>query len=195
MSVEDGQFIRRRAEHALTPEQIEHRKLRAVETRANTVKRPMRNRAIVELRTAGLTYAEIAQQITNLGQYGKCSEMTVMKVLQKELEKLADQNRDDVDKLRAIDLHRIDQALRVLWPKVREGNLKAMREWRAFIDQRARLLGTYAAQKHEVKGQIDHVLDSSAKEEIARLEEAFLAAGSFDGTAEEEPPDVQLLEP
>ena len=133
----------------------------------------------------GMKPGEIAEQLTNLGDYGKVTEYVVKRTLRVEMEKLAEENRQDLVHLRALDLHRIDQALKVLWPKVRDGNLKAMREWRAFIDQRARLLGTYAVTKHEVHGVVEHMLDPSARDEIARLEAAFLAAGSFDGEAEE----------
>lgn len=175
-----------------TGDRADHRKRMGVESRSGPIKRVRRNRMIVELRSAGLTFAEIAEQITAQGY--PLSGNAAEKVVRKEMEKLADENREDVSKLRALDLYRIDQALKVLWPKVREGNLKAMREYRAFIDQRSRLLGTYAAQKHEVQGQVDHILDPSAREEIERLERAFLAASSFDPPDEDPVIDADIVE-
>jgi hypothetical protein len=88
------------------------------------------------------------------------------------------------EQVRQLDLTRIDQAIQVLWPLVRAGNLKAMKEYRAFIDQRARLLGTYAAQKTEVEATVNHRIDPADREEIARLEEAFVTASR--------PADAQL---
>lgn len=138
---------------------------------------------VLDLRAAGLSEQEIADQMTANGE--KITKQGVSKVIRNAMQQMREADQRDVDEIRQLDLYRIDQALKVLWPKVKEGNLKAMREYRAFIDQRSRLLGTYAAVKHEVGGQIDHLLQANEREEIARLEEAF-ASSSADFTLDEE---------
>lgn len=131
-----------------------------------------RRRIVLDLKAAGLSNREIREQMVRMGY--TISERTVRNTVTDSLRLLIEEDHQKIEEMRALDLHRIDQAIKVLWPKVREGNLKAMREYRAFIDQRARLLGTNAAQKHEIKGEINHVISVEDKEEIRRLEEAFL---------------------
>ncbi len=145
-----------------------------------------RKRIILDLRSAGLTYEQVAEQSTQMGYKVTANKARV--IVEKALHEMARDDQKNVEQIRQLDLRRIDEAIKILWPKVREGNLKAMREYRAFIDQRSRLLGTYAAQKHEVHGQIDHVIDAGDHAEIARLEEAFLTA------AEGDIPDAEVVE-
>jgi hypothetical protein len=141
-----------------------------------------RRRICLELRAAGLTEEAIAKEMTSRGH--TMTRTRVHRTLVSALERLARDESYAAEQVRQLDLTRIDQAIQVLWPLVRAGNLKAMREYRAFIDQRARLLGTYAAQKTEVEATVNHRIDPADREEIARLEEAFVTASR--------PADAQL---
>lgn len=147
----------------------------------------IKRRMVLDLRAAGLDENQISEQMTALGY--KMSQQAVSKMLRRALENMARENQKDVELLREEELYRVNAALQVLWPKVKAGNLKAMREWRAFIDQRARLLGTYAAQQHKVETTVNHRIDPDDKAEIARLEEAFLTAAP-----ELDLPDADVIE-
>lgn len=169
----------------------ERKMTKAEQTRAGQVKRARRRRMVLDLRAAGLTHEAVAEQMTAMGE--KITRVGVTRMLGRLLAEMAELDQADLREVRQLEIYRIDQALQVLWPKVKDGNLKAMREYRAFIDQRARLMGTYAAQKHEVQGNINHVLDVSDREEIKRLEEAFLTGHAEEITDDDL--DVKMLEP
>lgn len=144
--------------------------------RSGPVQRAERRRMILDLRAAGLTEEAIAGEMTKRGH--RISQQGVHKILTNAMQNMAKHDQDDIRQIRQMDLYRLDQMLMVLWPDARAGNIKAIREIRQLLDQRARLLGTYAATKHEIRGQIEGVLSEEEREEIRRLEEAFKAASA-----------------
>lgn len=145
-------------------------------TRGQPVQRAVKRRVALELRAAGLTYEQVAEQMKQMGY--RTSTNGVRKVIEGALSSMAEHDQQNVQQIRQMDLHRLDQLMAVLWPKVKVGDVKAIREYRQIIDQRARLLGTYAPTKHEIHGKIEGVLSEEDREEIKRLEEAFLASGA-----------------
>lgn len=142
-----------------------------------------KRRLILELRVAGLSEREIVADMRERG-YERIGRAYVHQALHDALDRLAKDESLAAEQLRELDLIRVDECIRVLHPLAKAGNFKAMKEYRAFIDQRARLLGTYAAQKTEVEATVNHRIDASDREEIARLEEAFVTASR--------PADAQL---
>jgi hypothetical protein len=150
---------------------------------------------VLDLRAAGLTYEDIAEQMTRMGE--KITTRGARQVAHHALNNMREETQVEVDLLREMELHRIDLAMKTLVPKVQEGNLKAMREYRAFIDQRARLLGLYAPTKHEVSGSVNHVLNPEEREEVARLEAAFVNSTAddddFPALGPGDLPDVEVV--
>lgn len=146
--------------------------------RSGPVKAARRRRMVLDLRAAGLTHADISEQMTRAGE--PITPHGVASTLRRALNKMAEETSEAAETAREMELHRINLALQVLVPKVRDGNLKAMREYRAFIDQRAKLLGLYAPTKHEHSGQVNHTLSTDEREEVLRLEEAFVTSTAED---------------
>lgn len=165
------------------PEHVRH--LRAVgETelverkesiKGNPVKSAQKRRYALELRAAGLTYEQIAEQLTSMGM--RTTEKAVQGIIDRALDKYVQIDQKNADRVRQLELSRLDQVMAILWPKVRGGDIKAIKEYRGCIDQRARLIGTYAAVKHEFHGKIEGLVGEDEREEIEREHEAFLASG------------------
>jgi hypothetical protein len=165
------------------PEHVRH--LRAVgeaevvgrkpNVRSNPIKAAQKRRTALELRAAGLSYEQIAEQMTSMGM--KMSERGVQSLITRTLDKMVQVDQKNADQVRQLELARLDQLMAILWPKVRSGDIKAIKEYRGCIDQRARLIGTYAAVKHEFHGKIEGLVGESEREEIEREHEAFLASG------------------
>jgi len=86
----------------------------------------------VQLRAAGLTLDQIAEAV------GYNSRPAVHQAIKAALKKRI---ADSVDELRAVENERLDLAMRSIVGKVQQGDLDAVREWRALIETRARLNG------------------------------------------------------
>jgi hypothetical protein len=82
----------------------------------------------LELRRAGLSFAEIG---TELG----VTKQTAHKLVQNELKDLSAAIRDQADELRAEEADRLNAAAAAIWPAVQKGHLRAQE---VFIKNRAR---------------------------------------------------------
>jgi hypothetical protein len=149
---------------------------KAEKTRGQPVQRHIKRRVALELRAAGLTYEQVAEQMKVMGH--RTSAKGVRQIIERALEDMAQHDQQNVQLIRQMDVQRLDQLMAVLWPKVKAGDIKAIREYRQIVDQRSRLLGTYAAKQVEIRGKIEGVLSDEDREEIKRLEQAFLASGA-----------------
>lgn len=94
----------------------------------------------VRLRKAGFTQREIAKQIGLSPGY-------VNKLLKAALEDFQTRTTSETEDLRALEVARMDQALRGIWPAVIKGNLGAVDRLLKISDQRCRLFGLYAPAK------------------------------------------------
>lgn len=157
---------------AVSETELEGRK---ANIKGQPVKRAQKKRYALEFRAAGLTYEQCAEQMTNLGI--KITAYGVRSIIERALDEMVQIDQKNVDQVRQLELSRLDQVMAILWPKVRSGDLKAIKEYRGCIDQRARLIGSYAAVKHEFHGKIEGLVGESEREEIEREHEAFLASG------------------
>jgi hypothetical protein len=86
----------------------------------------------VRLRTAGLSYEQVAQEL------GYANRGTVHRIVQQAL---SAREADSVDELRHLELARLDDVQAALWPRMMAGEVSAALGVLRVIDQRIRLLG------------------------------------------------------
>ena len=101
-----------------------------------------RHRAL-DLRIAGATYRQIGQQLG-------VSYQTAYRDVDESLSELAELQRGKAEKLREIELERLEKMTLGLWPKVRHGDEKAVRALVSVMDRRAKLLGLDAPSKQDL---------------------------------------------
>lgn len=93
-----------------------------------------KRRDALELRIAGRTYREIADEV------GYRSTASAHEAVKKELAAIP---RDAAIELRNLELQRLDEAQVAIFKAVRAGNFKAVDRLAKIIDLRAKLTGTY----------------------------------------------------
>lgn len=139
---------------------------KAEHTRASPVSRARRRTRVLELRAAGLTEEQIAQ---NVG----ITQQSVSQIIQRALENMANDSAEKVEQIRAMKLFELDQLKRAIWGEALKGNLKAVREAVKIIQVQAKISGAEAPMKVEQRVVHDMGVDHA---EIDRLEAAWLAS-------------------
>jgi predicted DNA-binding protein YlxM (UPF0122 family) len=99
-----------------------------------------RRAEVWRLRAEGVAIAEIARRL-------KVTRTTIWTDMKRTAAELNEKTLDLAEHNRQIDLERIDVAMRAVMPKVQSGDLRAVDTMTRLIEQRAKLLGYYAAQK------------------------------------------------
>ena len=133
-----------------------------------------RRRAAVQLRIAGHSWYEIAQQ---LGYDSKASAYTdVRRALEKAVRDLS----IPLEVHRELMLQRLDAMLNALWPNVLAGDTKAIDAAGRLLDRYMRLLGLEAPQRHELTLE---VLDAA----LVEVEQQLALARSEAAAASEDP--------
>ena len=105
----------------------------------------------LELRQAGLGYREIAIVLTNKGF--QCKFTTAYKDVIKALDELKDKTMEEADKLRTLELTRLDTMLKSIWSKVVKGEVASIDRALRISERRSKLLGIDAPQ--EIKAEVD----------------------------------------
>lgn len=131
-----------------------------------------RQRKALELRKAGLTYAQIADQC------GYSSPATARKAVVSILEST---QRESVNDFRTIQFERLSYMIMKLWPRVQDGDEKAIMATASLMERQDRLMGTEAATK--VDAHVHHtggvlVIDGSEDDYVEALEKMAAAAGA-----------------
>lgn len=156
----------------------------AANIRAGRLSKAQKRNKILALRAAGGTHEQIAEVLTKQGH--RTTPSAVTRMLNKALEDLATEDLARVEQVRALQLERLDRMVAKLWPRVMEGNIKAIAEVRNIEQLRAKIAGTEAPRKIEHSGSVDHRV---SREEVAQLERAWI-----DSTADDLPvEDAQLV--
>lgn len=143
---------------------------RSQQRRAGKMKLAERKRQIINWRLQGFSVPEIVELLHAKGEPG--TKSSVEQHLNTALDTWSGLGERDVERLRTLQLARIDLALSSIMSLVQKGNLKAVDRMVKLEALRARLTGTEAPTKHEHSGTIDHRVD---REEVSRLERAWLA--------------------
>lgn len=104
-------------------------------------------RRALELRKAGATYDQIAQQVgyTNRGS----AHRAVMAAL-KEI------TAEPAQEVRQLELERLDAMLLGLWPAARKGNQGAVDRVLRIMERRAKLLGLDSPVKADIGGKLTY---------------------------------------
>jgi predicted transcriptional regulator len=171
------------AVHAEEEERLGHRREVARRTRGGIIERAKRRNRVLELRAAGLTEAQIAEQLS-------MSQSNVSRSIQRALTKWAEQDAQNVEQVRAMKLFELDQLKRAIWARALKGDLNAVREAAKIIGMQSRIAGADSPVKIERHTTVEVGIDTA---EIDRMESAWLASGGdvIDGTAIDDDPDVR----
>lgn len=118
-------------------------------SQAAAIEREARRAQALQLRRAGLSIRDIAAQLN-------CNHQTVHNDIHHALQAAIDENTHNADKLRALELDRLDRMLLglapLIYPKAGlQVDLKAMDRAIRIVEQRAKLLGLYAPQQVDIK--------------------------------------------
>ncbi len=155
------------------------------------VTRAMRRRQVVQLLLSGRTEEEIADTL-------EMRREGVSKLINDVMDRWEQEEANNVEHVRELQLRRIDRLVRALWPDAigapeyeggpqRKPSPRAIGEVRKLEALRASIAGTEVARKLEVSGSIEHLV---TPEEVRRLDEAWQASGGqvVEGEAVELPP-------
>jgi hypothetical protein len=122
-----------------------------------------RRQKALDLRIAGASYRQIGQQLG-------VSHVTAYHDVDAALEELAALQRGKAEKLREIELDRCEKMTLGLWPKVRQGDEKAVRALVSVMDRRAKLLGL------DQPSRVEHAGPMGGPIAVAHLTDAELSA-------------------
>lgn len=139
-------------------------------TRSGIIERAKRKNRVLELRAAGLTEAQIAE---NLGM----SQSNVSRGINRALKKWAEEDARNVEQVRQMKLFELDQLKRAIWAKALQGDLAAVREAARIIGMQSRIAGADSPVKIERHTTVEVGIDS---QEIDRMEASWLASGGAD---------------
>ena len=103
-----------------------------------------RNDAL-ELRKAGASYRQIAQQ-TGVSHTQAHNDVT------KAIADLAKKGEEDAQELRTLEAARLDALFLSVWQQARAGDLKAMDRCLRIMARRAKMLGLDAPEQHWLSG-------------------------------------------
>jgi hypothetical protein len=98
-----------------------------------------------DLRKAGASYRAIGRALG-------VSEAQAHRDVHLTLDELASRERESALQVREIELERLDEMLRALWPAVRRGDTSSISTALRVAERRARLLGLDAPVKQELTG-------------------------------------------
>jgi DNA-binding transcriptional MerR regulator len=159
------------AKPQVTPEQVQEAVEKAGEidnsqaagrsTAVGADQRAARRVEILALRLAGFSIEQIASRV-NL------ASSTVHDIL---MDALSTATNQQVAQMRALENDRLDRAQMAIWPRVVEGDLKAIDAYLKISQQRSRINGLYAPTKIDMRVGIRHEMES-ALAELERLMDA-----------------------
>jgi hypothetical protein len=99
-----------------------------------------RRAKVAALVLSGMTYREIKQEIG-------CSMGTISSDMKAMMEQWSNEQVQNLDDWREIELKRLDAALKAIWPQVEAGDLKANAAFVRLSERRSKLKGLDAPSK------------------------------------------------
>lgn len=114
----------------------------------------------LRLKLTGLNNAEVGRQLG-------VSREGARKILLRAMDRLREDNAADANRLRSLEVARIDKALTYIFPRLQKGDLGAVREFRGLVELRCRLLALFP--------QPDEAPKADPREFAAKVQ-GFLAA-------------------
>lgn len=185
-------IARLEAELAEAEKPVKPRKPRGLcKTAPRKVDQLIRQREAVHLRAEGKSYDQIAELL------GVSNKSVAYKAVTAALSTLAAETREDADRLRALELARLDEVLQIAWEiahddKARRGErLAAVDRVMKVSERRSKLLGLDAPEKTELsiapqdQAKVQVILERV--KELEQLPDAeFLALPPVDGVLDGE---------
>jgi len=118
-----------------------------------------RERKILELRRAGMSFMQIADEL------GYRSSSSVGVAFKRALRRTLVEA--GAEELRDVELDRLDRLQQAVWDRAMDADLPAVSTVLRIMEQRAKMLGLFAPEKHQVEvGPLDA---STIDAEVARL--------------------------
>lgn len=138
-----------------------------------------RQRRVLELRKAGVTFAVIAEEV------GYSSPQAAHRAFKAAMDELIQEPAMD---LRTIQIERLNYALMKVWPGVQAGDLKAIDSMLRIQERLDRLMGTEAPSQVDVhhEGAV-LVIQGNEDDYVAQMEQMARTAGAIDVPSEELP--------
>lgn len=133
-------------------------------TRGGQIIRAKRRTRILELRAAGLTEYQIAEELD-------MSQSAVSRTINSQLDEWMQEDANHVERIRAMKLYELDQLKRAVWAKALKGDLRAVQQATKIVQAQARIAGAEAPRKVETK--TEHSLLGIDADEVARMERAW----------------------
>ena len=112
-------------------------------TPGRAVKRELQRAKAIELRSLGLSYARIAEA---LGVH----KTRAFNIVRDALEEVQQENRENAERIRTLELYRLDRITFALWPK--RGDPRVAGALVRIIERQCKLYGLDALAKHELAG-------------------------------------------
>lgn len=119
---------------------------------------------IMQLRVAGWAIWQIADHL-------QISTQNVHSHILEQLSVWRDMTQEMSNELRELEVQRLDEFLRALWPKIQTGNPRAIETALKVAERRAKLLGLDAPEKREVTvdASVQSLTHTELVSEYARL--------------------------
>ena len=121
-------------------------------------------KAVLDLRKQGCTYAEVAERL------GMSSASQAYRVAQRALAELP---RESAEEVRAMELERLDAMHRAVWDAAISGDLDAFDRALKVAESRRKLLGLDAPQKHQHAHVVATYEQLDAPSRLAQLDDAI----------------------
>lgn len=114
---------------------------------SNKIERERRRIRALQLRGRALSYRDIGDELG-------VSHETARQDVKRALSELVEQRFDEAEQFRALEMHRLEMAMRAIEDKVRDGELKAVDRWVKLSESLRDLLGLDAPKRREVQAQL-----------------------------------------
>ncbi len=129
----------------------------------------------LEFAIAGASYRQIGRELG-------VSHQTAYRYVQGALGELDALKVQCAERLRELELKRLDRATLAVWPQVRAGDTQAIRAYVAISERRSKLAGIDAPERHQVVGMVitgEQLAGSrsSLDEKLEQLRQRMLGTG------------------
>jgi len=113
---------------------------------------------VLAQRKGGYTYAQIARMAIEKFKENKLpagwDERYAYKDVQRELQRLREETKEEAADLVQLEIERLDAALKAVAPKVQQGHLGAIDRWIRLSESRRKLLGLDAPERQKIDGAL-----------------------------------------
>ena len=160
---------------------------RPKETKPSKLGHTERQRQAVELRKAGHTFDEIGERMG-------CTHQAAHQLVMRALDSYRADTAELVAQHRALDVARMEEIVRILWPRVQEGHLDSVDRVFKAAQRKAALLGMDLKQPeqhlHLHEGQVTPIAENASRE----LMDQFRAWATGQGPAALPSPAPDVIE-